>query len=63
MVSSLLTRKGSKAENRHLMDNNSASFQLFLIMLCFIAVGSYIQISEVHVTLYSSKVKGILRYL
>ena len=41
------------------MDKNSASLNLS----SFIAVGSYSQISEVHVTLYSSNVKERLIYL
>ena len=49
-------------ETRRLMDNNSASFQMFIILLSFmIAVGSESQMSVDHVTLYSSN--GILRYL
>ena len=45
------------------MDNNSASFQMCLILLSFIVVGSQSQISVDQVTLYSSNVKRILRYL
>ena len=48
---------------RHLMDNNNASFQMCLILLSFIVVGSQSQISVDQVTLYSSNVKRILRYL
>ena len=51
-------------ETRRLMDNISASFQMFIILLSFmIAVGSESQMSVDHVTLYSSNVNGILRYL
>ena len=50
-------------KTRRLMDMECTSFQMFLILLSFFAVGSYSQISEVHVTLYSSNVKEILRYL
>ena len=45
------------------MDKNSVSFQMFLILLPFIAVGLESQISVDQVTLYSSNVKGILRCL
>ena len=50
-------------KTKRLMDNNIASFQTFSTLLSCIAAGSYIQISEVHVTLYSSNVKEILKYL
>ena len=56
--------RGLMQETRRLMDNNSASFQMFIILLSFmIAVGSESQMSVDHVTLYSSNVNGILRYL
>ena len=42
------------------MDENSASFQMFLIPLSLIVVGSESQISVDQMTLYSSKVQGIL---
>ena len=45
------------------MDKNSVSFQMYLILLSFIAVGLKSQISIDQVTLYSSNVKGILRFL
>ena len=45
------------------MDKNSVSFQMYLILLSFIAVGLKSQISVDQVTLYSSNVKGILRFL
>ena len=41
-----------KTGTRRLMDKNSASFQMFVILSSFIAVGSYSQISEINVTLY-----------
>ena len=45
------------------MDKNSAYFQMLLIPLSFIAIGPNSQISDAHVMLYSSNVKGRLRYL
>ena len=47
------------------MDTNSGSFQMFLFLLIvfYTAIGSESQISENQVTLYSSNVKGIVRYL
>ena len=50
-------------KTRRLMDKNSFSFQMFLIMLSCMAVGSESQISVDQVTLYSSNVKGIFRCL
>ena len=41
---------------RRLKDNNSASFQMFLIQLSFIVAGSESQISVDQVTIYSSNV-------
>ena len=46
-------------KTRRLMDKNNAHFQMLIILLSFIAIGSNSQISEVHVTLYSSNVKRI----
>ena len=42
------------------MDENRVSFQMFLIPLSLIVVGSESQISVDQMTLYSSKVQGIL---
>ena len=47
-ISSPLTRKGSHEETRRLMDENSVSFQMYLILLfllSFITLGSESQIS------------------
>ena len=46
-----------------LMDNNCVSFQMFLMLLSFIAVGLEGQISVDQMTLYSNNVKGIPIYL
>ena len=46
-------------KTRRLMDKNSVSFQLFLLLSSFIAVGSESQISVYQVTLYFE----ILSYL
>ena len=39
------TRKGSHAEAGRLMDENSVSFQMFLILLSYITLGSESQVS------------------
>ena len=58
-MSTPLTKTG------RLMDTNSGSFQMFLFLLIvfYTAIGSESQISVDQVTLYSSNVKGIVRYL
>ena len=55
--------RGLLQKTRRLMDKSTVSFQMFLIQLSFIAIGSESQISVDQVTLYSSNVKRILRCL
>ena len=50
-------------KTRRLMDNNSASFSNVLNSVAFTAVGCESQISMDQMTLYSSNVEGIPRYL
>ena len=55
-ISTLLTRKGSHAETK---DENSVSFQMFLILLSFITLGLESQISVFEQCQSNSSTSGV----